>query len=87
MPNYVTNKKLKDSTGIDTSNLATKRDFVALKAEVDKLDTSKLVNGPTGLNNLEEKVDDLDVDKLKTVPVDLKQLRDAVSKEVFKKIV
>ena len=42
-----------------------------MKAEVDKLDINKLVNVPSGLNNLDRKVDDLDVDKLKTLPVDL----------------
>ena len=49
-----------------------------MKAEVEKLDISKLVNVPTSLNNLETKVGDLDVGKLKTVPVDLKKLRDVV---------
>ena len=50
-----------------------------MKAEVDKLDINKLVNVPTGLNNLKTKVDDLDVGKLKTVPVDLKKLSDVVT--------
>ena len=45
---------------------------MTLKDVVDKLGINKLVNVPTGLNNLETKVDDLDVGKLKTVPVDLK---------------
>ena len=48
-----------------------KKDFVALKAEFDKLDISKQTNVPT-LNNLKNKVHGLDVCKLKTVPVDLK---------------
>ena len=34
-------------TVVDTSNLAAKGDFVALKAEVDKLDINELVNVPT----------------------------------------
>ena len=54
-----------------------------MKAEVDKLDISELVNVPTSQNNLKNKVDDLDVGKLKTVTVDLK--KDAASKEVIKK--
>ena len=41
----------------NTSNLATKRDFIALKAEVNKLDINKLVNALTGLYNLKIKVD------------------------------
>ena len=50
--------------------------FIALKAEVDKLDIDKPVNIPSSLNNLKTKVDNLDVGKLKTVPVDLKKLSD-----------
>ena len=65
-------------------NLAAKSDFIALKAEVDKLDIDKLVNVPTSLNNLKTKVDDVDVDKLKTVSVDLKNLGDIVNKQVVK---
>ena len=48
-----------------------------MKAKVDKLDVTKLVNVLTSLNNLTTKVDDLDVGKLKTVPV-------AVDNEVAK---
>ena len=47
-----------------------KKDFIALKAEVDKPDINKLVHVRTSLNNLIAKVDDLDVGKLKTVTVD-----------------
>ena len=46
-----------------------------MEAEVDKLDINKLINVPTGLNNLKTKVDDLDVGILKTVPVDLKKIK------------
>ena len=44
-----------------------KKDFIALKAEVDKLDINKLVNKlvPTSLNNLKTKVDDLNLGKEK----------------------
>ena len=43
-----------------------------MKTEVDKLDINKLVNVPTGFNNLKTKVigNLLDVGKLKTVPID-----------------
>ena len=55
-----------------------------MKAEVVKLGINKLVNVPTGLNNLKTKVDDLDVGKLENVPVDLKKLSDVVDGEVAK---
>lgn len=41
-----------------------------MEADIGKLDINKLVNIPTGLNNLETKVD-----KLKTVAIDLKKIR------------
>ena len=83
MSNYATKKELEHATGINTSDLAAKKDFIALKAEVDKLDINKLVNVPTSLNNLKIKVDDLDVGKLKTAPVELKKLSDVVGNEVI----
>ena len=58
MLNSATKKELDHATGVDTSDLAAKKDFIALKAEVDKLDINKLVNVPTSLNNLKTKVDD-----------------------------
>ena len=50
-----------------TSDLAAKKDFIALKDDVGKLDIAKLVNFLTSLNSLKIKVDNLDVGKLKTV--------------------
>ena len=84
MTNYATKKELEDTTGNDTSDLANKKDFIVLKAEVDKLDINTLIHAPTSLNNLKTKVDDLDVGKLKTVPVDMKKLSDVVHNEVVK---
>ena len=55
-----------------------------MKAAVGKLDINKLINVPTGLNNLKTRVNDLDVGKLKAVHVDLKKLSDAVDNEVVK---
>ena len=75
LSNYATKKELDHAIGVDTSDLAPKKDLIALKAEVGKLDSNKLVNVPTSLNNLKTKVDDLDVGKLKTVPVDLKKIK------------
>ena len=65
MSNYATKKELNHATGVDTSDLAAKKDFIALKAEVEKIDITKLSNVPTSLNNLKTKVEDLDVGKLK----------------------
>ena len=70
--------------GVNTSDLAGKKAFIDLKAEVDKLDFNKWVNLPTSLNNLITKVDNLDVGKLKTVSVDLKKLIDVVDNEAVK---
>ena len=50
--------------------LTVEKCFIALEAEVDKLDINKLTNVPTSLNDLKTKVDDLDVAKLKVAPVD-----------------
>ena len=75
---------MQHAIGIDTSDLAAKKDFIALKAEVDKLDINKLTNVPTSLNNLKAKVDGVDVGKLKTIPVDLKKLSEVVDNEVIK---
>ena len=72
------------ATSVDTSDLAAKKDLIALKDEVDKIDINKLVNFPTSLNNLEIKKDNLDVGKLKFIPADLKKLSDIVANEVVK---
>ena len=81
LSNYATKKELEHTAGIDKSDLAAKRDFIALKA--DKLDINKLTNVPTSLNNLKAKVVYLDVGKLK-VALDLKKLSDVVDNEVVK---
>ena len=59
-------------TAVNACNLASKRDYIALKAEIDKTVINKLVTVPTGLNNLKTKVDNLNVGKLKTIPRDFK---------------
>ena len=66
LSNYSNKKALDHAADVDTSDLAAKKDFIALKAEVDKLDIRKLVNVLTSLNNLKTKVDDTDVGKLMT---------------------
>ena len=72
---YATKSKLEHTTGVNTSDLAAKKDFTTLEAEIDKLDINTLVNVPTSLNNLKTNVVGLDVGKLKTVPVDLKKIK------------
>ena len=84
LSNYVTKKELDHVSGVDTSDLAAKKGFIALKVDVDKLDINKLVNVPTSLNNFLKKVDDLDDGKWQTVPVDLKKLSDVVDNDVVK---
>ena len=84
MTNFATREELDHATVFDTSDVAAKKDFIALKAEVDKLDINKLVNVPSILNNLETKVDNLNAGQSKTVPRDLKKLSDIVSNEVVK---
>ena len=54
LSNYAT-KKRNYATGVDTSDLAVKKDFIALKPEVDKLDINRLVNVSTSLNNSKQK--------------------------------
>ena len=58
LSNCATKEELDHATVVDTSNLAAKKDLIALKAEVDKLDINKQTNVPTSLINL--KTNDLD---------------------------
>ena len=81
---YATKKELDHVTGVDTSDLATDKDFTTLKTEIDILTINKRVNISTSLNNFETKVDDLNVGKLKAVPVDLNKLSDVADSEFVK---
>ena len=47
-------------TGVDISNVTAKREFIALKAGVNKLDITDLVHVLIDLNNFKRKVDGLD---------------------------
>ena len=84
MSSSATKKKLERATGVDASDLAYKKHFIALKAEADKLDINRLANTPTGFNDLKRRLDKLDVGKLETVPKGLKKLRDVVVKDIVK---
>ena len=75
---------MKDATGIDTSNSTNMKDFGVLKADMDKIDISKLLCVPTHLDNLKLKVHGLGVAKLKPILIDLKKLSDVVTKEIVK---
>ena len=81
MSNYTTKNELEHATGVDTSNIAAKSDFIVLKVEINKLDTKKLINALTDLNDLRAKIDDLDLGKLKMVPIDLEKVSDLVDKK------
>ena len=81
---FAAKKELDYATGVGTSDLAPKKDLIALKAEIEKLDIYKLVNVPTSFNNLKVKVDDLDIDKLKIVTIDSKKLSSIVDDDVVK---
>ena len=63
-----------------------KKNFIPLKAEIDKVDFNKLVNVPTSLNDLKTKVHDLNVSKWKTLPIDLKKLSDVVDNDFVQNI-
>ena len=65
------------ATGVDTSNLASKWDFIALKSEADKLDINKLVNFQSSFDNLKTKIW-FGWWYVENCSVDLKKLSDAV---------
>ena len=69
LTNYATKNELEDAAGVDGSNLAARKDLIALWAEVDKLDINKLVNVLSGLNNLKTKVDNVDSCKLNKLDI------------------
>ena len=49
LSNYATKKDIKDITHTDASGFASKTNLVALKTEVDKIDTDKLKAVPNEL--------------------------------------
>ena len=52
LSNHAIKKKLDHATCVVTSDLVSRKDFIALKSEVDKRGTNKLVNVSTSFNNL-----------------------------------
>ena len=59
LSNSATNVDLKNAACVDTSKFTKKVELASLKSSVDKLDTDKLKNIPTNLNNLKSKVEKL----------------------------
>ena len=64
-----------------------KKDFLASKYVVYKLDINKLINLPTSLNDLKTNVDNLDVVQLKTTPAVFRKFSHVVDNEVVKDII
>ena len=50
LSNYATKTDLKNATGVDASQLASKSDLASLKVEVDKIDVDKLKDIPVDLS-------------------------------------
>ena len=73
--NYATNRTC--YPGVDISDSATKKEFIALETEVDKLNIAKLINIPSSLNNLTIEVDNLSLDewKLQTTYYKLEKIK------------
>ena len=81
---YATKKELEHATGNDISDMAAKKNFIAVKTEFDKTHFNKLTNVPTRFNNLKTKLDDSNVGRLKYIPVKLKKLSDVVGMKLLK---
>ena len=84
LSNYATRAELKNSTGVDTSNVAKRVDLPHLKSFLDKLDIDQLKNVPTNFSSLKSKGDKLDVDKLVPAPAGLSKLIKVVKNDVVK---
>ena len=63
LSNYATKDDIKNTTHVDTSNLALKTNLSSLKTEVDKLDIDKLVPIPADLSKLSNVVKNYVVQK------------------------
>ena len=57
LTNYATKTDLKNITHVDVSSFASKTNLVALKTEVDKIDTDKLKTAPTDLAKLSNAIE------------------------------
>ena len=89
LSNYAAKKanyanKRKCYPGVDISDSAAKKGFIAVETEVDKLNIARLINVPSSLNNLTIEVDNLSLDEWKTVTINLKKLSHVVDNQVVK---
>ena len=73
----------KNATCVDTLDFAKKTDLANLKSDVDKLDSDKSKNVPSGLNSLKTKEDKLNIGKLEITLVDLSKLSNVIKNDVF----
>ena len=58
LSSYTVKKELEHAVGIDTSDLAAKKKFLALKAEVHKIDINEPESVLTSWKNFKTKIDD-----------------------------
>ena len=64
LSNYATKNELEHAIGINTCDLAAKKDFIASRTEIDKFGITQLTNVSTSWNNLKTKIVGSDVGKL-----------------------
>ena len=64
LSNYATKNELEHAIGINTWDLAAKKDFIASRTEIDKFGITQLTNVSTSWNNLKTKIVGSDVGKL-----------------------
>ena len=57
LTNYAAKEDLKNVTSVDVSSFSKKTDLANLKSDVDKIDSDKLKNVPSGLSSLNSKID------------------------------
>ena len=82
---YTVKKELEHAVGIDTSDLAAKKKFLALKAEVHKIDINEPESVLTSWKNFKTKIDDWNFGKLKTFSVDLKKIKKCIRQWICRK--
>ena len=83
---YAAKSDLEKATGVGTSGVAQKTDLASLKSDLDKLDSDKLENVSSGLNNLKSDIDKLDADEWVSAPACLSKPSDVVKHDVVKEL-
>ena len=82
---YAAKSDLEKATGVVISGIAQKTDLASLKSNLDKLDSDKLENVSSGLNNLKSD-DKLDADEWVPAPACLSKPSDVVKHDVVKEL-